>query len=291
MRSTLKDAREIQDDADQEVSQEACQALDPSRRRTVERHICNKTGGWLTAAVSTANQTDIAPQVFRDALHLRYGKTPDLPATCDGCGSPFTVQHALNCKKGGLVIRRHDEVRDVIGDLCSAAWGNNAVKREVVLREEEPGGAPGVRTDLVVRGVWEPQVRASFDLCIINADAPCYRNANRSTASVLKQHETQKKAHHRQVTEDARMHFTPLAVTVDGVWGREALHFLKCLSSALVEKDGWRGRSYSHIMGWVRARLSTALVRATGQCLRGSRVPWRSLGCEDAAGTWAHGLL
>ena len=196
------------------------------------------------------------------------------------------VQHALNCKKGGLVIRRHDEVRDVLGDLCAQAWGNTAVKREVVLREGVNDRDPGVRTDLLVRGVWEPQVLASFDLCIINADAPCYRNANRSTASILKQHETAKKAHHRRVAEESRLHFTPLAVTVDGVWAREAVHFMRRLSSALVERDGWRGRSYSHIMGWVCARLSTVLVRATGQCLRGSRVSWRSLGCADGAGTW-----
>ena len=152
-----------------------------------------------------------------------------------------------------------------------------------MLREGELGGAAGVRTDLLVRGVWEPQVMASLDLCIINADAPCYQNTNRSTASILKQHETSKKAHHRRVTEEGRMSFTPLAVTVDGVWGRESLHFLRRLAATLVEREGWRSRSYGNVLGWVRARLSSALVRAVGQCLRGSRVPWRSLGCDDGA--------
>ena len=289
LRSALKLAREAQEATEIDVAQQARLVMEPNRRRVMDRHTEHKTSGWLTSVPSLANHTDLPSESFRDALHLRYGKTPPtLPPSCDGCGAGFTIDHALNCKKGGLIIQRHDEVRDVIGDLCSMAWGAASGKKEVVLREGDMDGTPGVRTDLLVRGVWQPQVMASFDLCVVNADASCYRNHNRTTASVLKQHETAKKAHHRLVAEDRRIHFTPLAVTVDGVWGREAGHFLKRLASTLCEREGWRGRGYSQVLGWIRARLSTALVRATARCLRGSRVPWRGLGCEDGAGMWRH---
>ena len=174
----------------------------------------------------------------------------------------------------------------MIGDLCAMAWGCGSVKKEVTLREGVVGGDPGVRTDLVVRGVWEPQVSASFDLCITNADARSY--GNRTTSSILAQHERTKKTHHRLISEDSRMHFTPIAVTVDGVWGREAVHFLKRIASALQTREGWRGRGYAYTLGWIRARLSSALVRASALCLRGSRIPWRGLGCEDGAGMWSH---
>jgi hypothetical protein len=31
---------------------------------------------------------------------------------CDGCDARFTLQHALGYKKGGLVIFRHNEIRE-----------------------------------------------------------------------------------------------------------------------------------------------------------------------------------
>ena len=43
----------------------------------------------------------------------------DLPSKCDGCGASLTMQHALDCKVGGLVIQRHNEIRDCIGDIAA----------------------------------------------------------------------------------------------------------------------------------------------------------------------------
>jgi len=44
---------------------------------------------------------------------------PDLPSHCDGCGHPFTVQHGLACSLGGLVLARHNELRDELADLAA----------------------------------------------------------------------------------------------------------------------------------------------------------------------------
>ena len=32
----------------------------------------------------------------------------DIPATCNGCGRKFSIDHALSCPKDGLVLARHD---------------------------------------------------------------------------------------------------------------------------------------------------------------------------------------
>ena len=49
---------------------------------------------------------------FRDAPSLRYGRPlKGLPAMCH-CGQKYNVTHALNCKKGGFVTMRHNNLRD-----------------------------------------------------------------------------------------------------------------------------------------------------------------------------------
>ena len=45
------------------------------------------------------------------------------------------LQHALDCKTGVLVIQRHNEVRDCLGDMAAQVWSQ--VVREPVLKEAE----------------------------------------------------------------------------------------------------------------------------------------------------------
>ena len=61
-------------------------------------------------------------------------------------------------------------------------------------------------------------------------------------------------------------------LSVDGVLGHEARMFLNCLGDNIA--DMWR-KSRSEVMGWVRAKMSFAILRATNLCLRGSRTKWR----------------
>ena len=95
----------------------------------------------------------MSAQEFRDGLALRYKKPLlSLPSVCDGCGAPFSIEHALDCRFGGLVTRRHNEVRDAFGDLASLVWA--PVVEEPVVRDGS-AGANTLITDLCVRGVWE----------------------------------------------------------------------------------------------------------------------------------------
>ena len=92
------------------------------------------TGAWLWVMPSYYHGTDLSAQEFRDALHLRYARTPpDLPSSCDGCGQSFTMDHALECQHGGLVIIRHNEVRDELVDLASRVFSPSAVRVEPLI--------------------------------------------------------------------------------------------------------------------------------------------------------------
>ena len=82
-----------------------------------------KTWAWLTVLPSTVNGTEMGAQEWRDALFLRYGlEPPDLPSHCDGCDAKFSISHAFDCKKGGLVTACHNELRDGVADLAGKAF-------------------------------------------------------------------------------------------------------------------------------------------------------------------------
>ena len=57
----------------------------------------------------------------------------NVPSGCDGCGAPFSLDHTLVCRKGGLIIQRHNEVWDAVGDLAALVWGR--VVSEPVVRD------------------------------------------------------------------------------------------------------------------------------------------------------------
>ena len=102
------------------------------------------------------SQVDLSAQEFWDALAIRYKKPlRNVPDLCDGCTSQFSLSHALSCRKGGLVIQRHNEIRDAIGDLTSLVWSQ--VKCEPVVREANTKtGTPALIADLAIHGVWLP---------------------------------------------------------------------------------------------------------------------------------------
>ena len=86
----------------------------------------NDLSGWLTVLPTSQDHFDLTAQEFRDALALRYWKPLlNVPSGCDGCDAPFSLDHALVCRKGGLIIQRHNEFWDAVGNLKLAAlvWG------------------------------------------------------------------------------------------------------------------------------------------------------------------------
>eukprot|EP00731_Ephydatia_muelleri_P009434 Em0005g20a len=185
--------------------------LSPGRQRAIMRVVEGKTSSWLTTLPLQSCHFDLAPVQFRDGLALRYLRHPsNLPAKCDGCGADFTLQHALDCKKGGLVILRHNEIRDCIGDLASQVWPQ-VIKECIVNEATATSSDPGLRLDLGIRGVWQPQVEALFDVRVIDTDAPshCHRAPN----AILESSSQEKKRMYKKAVEDRRGTFTPFELS------------------------------------------------------------------------------
>ena len=105
-----------------------------------------------------------------------------------------------------------------------------------------------------------------IDVRVTNLDSKFYKNLPPKKA--LERKEKEKK--NCKPCENHLRHFTPFAVSTDGMFGFEARAFLKRLAKLLAEK--WE-KPYPTVRGFINARMSIALVRATNRCIRGSRIP------------------
>ena len=140
---------------------------------------------------------------------------------------------------------------------------------------------PETRGDVAVTGFFERGVTTIFDITISDTDCPTYRGQD--PAKVLAGREKAKKSKHLQACLAQRRTFTPLAFSVDGLRGSEANAACKQLAAKLAAR--WK-RPYSHLCGYVRSRLSLALVRSASLCLRGERNPLARRtrpSCDDGA--------
>ena len=77
----------------------------------------SKARAFSSAAMIDVMDFDLNKREFRDAVRLRYDwPIPDNPTVCVR-GSMFTVDHAMICQRRGLVIQRHNEIRDLQAEL------------------------------------------------------------------------------------------------------------------------------------------------------------------------------
>ena len=147
--------------------------FDPHRQRAINRAKDNNLAVWLTVLPIAANNFDLTAQEFRDVLVVHYKKPllANLPH-CNGCGVPSSLDRLLSCKKGSLIVQRHNELHDALGNLVALLWGQ--VRCEPVVSENSVDDE-GLVADLGIRGVWSPQSEA---LCISYTPErvwyPCY---------------------------------------------------------------------------------------------------------------------
>eukprot|EP00919_Chromeraceae_sp_WS-2016_P006955 GHVR01016272.1.p1 GENE.GHVR01016272.1~~GHVR01016272.1.p1 ORF type:complete len:413 (+),score=49.68 GHVR01016272.1:216-1454(+) len=101
----------------------ALEPLSPQMTSRIHRHRHHKTSSWLHVRPETAKNNLLSRDEFRDGLALRYGRAfVKMPLHCDGCGVLMGTTHVLDCKKGGQVLRRHNEVKEELADILSEIY-------------------------------------------------------------------------------------------------------------------------------------------------------------------------
>ena len=133
---------------------------------------------------------------FRDTVHLRYDwHIADKPSTSI-CGDAFTVDHVMVCIRGGFIIQRHNELRDLEADLLNTVCHDVQVEPvlqeitgEVLTRGTSP--ALDARLDVHAHGFWDRQGSPFFDVRAFNPNAESYKDL--AIQQIYRKHEDDKK--------------------------------------------------------------------------------------------------
>ena len=252
-------------------------ALPEQTKRAADLAAEKGASSWLTVIPVKDVDFTLNKREFKDAIHLRYDwQISDTPSTC-ACGDVFDVDHAMICRRGGFIIQRHNELRDLEAEMLKMAC--NDVQIEPVLQEINgevltPGTnrAADARLDIHARGFWERQGSAFFDVRVCYPNAESYRGL--TAKQIYRQHEREKKRMYAsRVLEVEQGSFTPLVFTTTGGMADECKRCHSRLAELLSTK---KGEDYSTTMSWIRTKVSFALLRSALLCLRGSRCTRRA---------------
>ena len=101
--------------------------LPEDQQRVVQRAVTHNTGSWLSALPTARNGNVLCAREWRDGIAFR-------------CGEQFVRDHALKCRKEGLIIRRHNDVTPTLQHITEMNWPGTVL--EPVIRQGDPGLPP-----------------------------------------------------------------------------------------------------------------------------------------------------
>ena len=122
------------------------------------------------------------------------------------------------------------------------------------------------RGDVSAHGLYKRGQSAVMDICVTDTDANSYKQT--SSEKVLEKAAKRKKDKYLDACLERRRSFVPLVYSVDGMACKEARAWEKRVASLLASK---MDRPYSEMCGFVRSRMSLAIVRSNTLLLRGQR--------------------
>ena len=113
---------------------------------------------------------------FRDALALRLLRFNHgfqrLPGQCP-CGQRFDVTHAINCKRGGFIITRHNDIRDFEANLLKKVFNDVEIEPPLQPLTNEHLERGSIKTDsprlnVRTKGFWRRSQNAFSDIRVTN---------------------------------------------------------------------------------------------------------------------------
>jgi len=183
------------------------------------------SSSWLTCIPTFEHGTILHKGDFIDAVYIRYGwQLSDLPANC-ACGTPFDVQHALDCSLGGFRTIQHNEVRDMLAQ-CMREAGHTVVEVEPKLQKlngenfkyKSSNKDENARSDIKCLGFWSKMRQAFFDVKIVSPLARS--NCNMPISNLLERAEKSKSREYRErIVSVEHGDFNPLVFTTSGAMG------------------------------------------------------------------------
>ena len=231
--------------------------------RAVEQALEKGASNWLTVIPIKEMNFSLNKREFRGAIKLRYDwEITDIPAICT-CGDLFTVDHAMVCRRGGLIIQGHNEIRDLEAEMlrmvCTDVETEPALQ-EITGEELNRGAnkAPDAPLDVHARGFGDRQQSAFFDVRVCHQNADSYREL--SPKQIFQLHVNDKKRRYsRRILEVEQGKFTPLFFTSTGGMANECKRFHSRLAELLALK---KGDDYATTLSWIRGKVSFAILRS-----------------------------
>ena len=149
----------------------------------------------------------------------------------------FTVDHAMICQRGVLVIQRHNEIRDLQAELLDTVCYDVQLApalQPITGEELARGLTKPLMHSLTSRGFWERHRAAFFDIRVCHPNAK-YRHL--SPKQIFRIHENEKKRkYNSRVTETGQGTFTPLIFTTTVGMADECLRYHSRLAELLSTK-------------------------------------------------------
>jgi hypothetical protein len=220
----------------------------------------------------------LSKQEFQDGIRARYNMCPNALVTrCPArdCGELFTITHSDNCKKAGLIIRRHDRIKHIIAKHAENAFGAGSVAIEPSLGslpKEAAGMIIGnkgdhARADVLVTGFLNPHSSSFFDVCILSPI--CSSNLNSTIENNLIAAEKRKrKGYEDRIRKQFQGDFLPFVVSSGGAWGPSAIKIMKTISNKLF---GGQSEQRSDLRRIFRTDIAMSLIKSKVQGFRAPR--------------------
>ena len=160
--------------------------LEEKQQRCLKQSSEKGASSWLSVLPLKDHGFTLNKEEFQDAIALRYDwHIKNLPVLCP-CGKDFDVNHAMNCKKGGFINIRHNNVRDFEANLLKKVCADVEIEPKL-----HPVNNDEARLDVRARGFWRAGQSAFFDIRMTNTNTPS--QVKTPVESIYKKHKNEKK--------------------------------------------------------------------------------------------------